>query len=161
MIRFTLIVAASALLCANAYAQRPPPFAGTYLCTVAQKAGIGRIHTESSGEPEAFIAEAGNRFRIQVAAERGGHTVREIPYDGPDRDQAEWHTANSVLHSDYYGEDGEDSTISALQDQGFLRFGFIDRRTGSLWFYHAGFEYPGGEDTNLSVRYGTCERETP
>lgn len=156
------LTAAAALSCAtSATAQRPPPFAGTYMCMAAHKAGIGRTHLEGDPGPQAFVGAAGNRFRIEVVAERDGHIVRELPYDGPDRDPSEWHTRNSVLHSDYYGEDGEDDTISAVQDQGFLRFGYVDRASGALWFYHAGFEYPGGEDTNLSIRYGTCERETP
>lgn len=151
--------AAWALMSFSAEAQTRPPFAGMYLCTVSQKAGIGRTHLENDPGPEAFVSPAGNRFRIQVVRERDGHTIREIRYSGPDRDPAEWHTPNSVLHSDYFGVDGEDDTIAALQDQGFLRFGYLNRQDGSLWFYHAGFEYPGGEDTVLSVRYGVCERE--
>lgn len=151
-------VAAAVTFCvSDALAEHP--FVGRYICTVTQKAGIGATHLESAPGPRAFIVNAGNRFRIGVSAERDGFVVRELPYDGADRDQAEWHTPNSVLHSDYYGDAGEDDNISALTDQGFLRFDWADRATGALWFYHAGFEYPGGEDANLSVRFGRCERE--
>jgi|CXWL01.1.fsa_nt_gi hypothetical protein len=153
----TAIAAAVALYATDAMAEHP--FVGQYICTVMQKAGIGGTHLEGAPTPSAFLADAGNRFRIGVIAERDGFTIRELPYNGADRDRAEWHTPNSVLHSDYYGDAGEDDTISALVDQGFLRFDSADRATGALWFYHAGFEYPGGEDTNLSVRFGRCERE--
>lgn len=156
---FAIVAVALAATFGASDAMAEHPFVGQYACTVMQKAGIGGTHLEGATTPRAFIANAGHRFRIGVFAERDGFTVRELPYDGADRDQSEWHTPNSVLHSDYYGDAGEDDNISALTDQGFLRFDWADRTTGALWFYHAGFEYPGGEDTNLSVRFGRCERE--
>ncbi len=131
---------------------------GTYLCQVTAKAGIGRTHLEGSAPPAAFVGEAGNRLRIEILAHGSGYLIRELPYTGADRDQSEWHTRNSLLHEDYLSGPDEDGYVSAHSAEGLLRFATSGPR--QLWFYHAGFEYPGGEDTNLSVRYGACERET-
>ena len=136
------------------------PAEETYLCTVEQKAGIGGVHLEGSADPTAFVAEGvGNRFKIVMtrASESGTSLlyVKEIGYSGTDRDRTEWHTVNSVLHSVSIG-DGTDFRSS--EDLGILRLTVTDPEMGRLWFYHAGFEYPGGEDVNLSVRYGQCRR---
>jgi hypothetical protein len=138
-----------------AHATPIPP--GSYLCTVDQRAGIGRTHLESHPGPEAFVdATPRYRFRISVSERGGRQRVDEAPYDGPERSNSEWHTPNSTLHAPYFGVDGD---LHATEDQGFLRLGVQNPATGRLWFYHAAFEYPGGEDTVISVRYGTCERE--
>ncbi|GEM_PF-2972942 len=130
--------------------------AGVYLCTVDQRAGIGATHLEDAAPPTAFLDPKPTvKFRIEIA--RGpGFTIKELPYDGPGASQMAWHPPNAVLHSIYRG-DGRD--FSAAEDQAFLRVG-KDRRPGVIWFWHAGFEYPGGEDTNLSVRTGACSRES-
>jgi hypothetical protein len=89
---------------------------------------------------------------MRITGEGQGFTAIETPYSGADRDPCEWHTANSVLHSAYVSEDGQD--FVATEDRAFLRITVL--RDGALRFYHSGFDYPGGEDTNLSVRWGTC-----
>lgn len=83
-----------------------------------------------------------------------GFTVTELPYTGQGASQSVWQDENAVLHSIYLG-DGY--MFTAKEDQAFLRI--AEMENGRLWFYHAGFEYPGGEDVALSVRYGTCSRE--
>ena len=82
----------------------------------------------------------------------------EIQYDGPDRDDSVWHTENSVLHGEYRG-DG--NLFVAFKDQAFFSFGKATAHKnsdGDFEFYHSGFEYPGGEDTKLSVRWGRCKK---
>lgn len=125
-----------------------------YICAVEQKAGIGAAHLEGSGTPQAFVSrETPTRFGMRITREEGrGSHAAETSYAGPDRDPYEWQTANSVLHGAYSSDDGEN--FVATEDQAFLRI--LTARNGTLRFYHAGFEYPGGEDTNLSVRWGTC-----
>ncbi len=124
-----------------------------YVCTVEQKAGIGAVHLEDAGAPEAFIeTETPTRFSIRITGEGQHFVAIETPYSGADRDRYEWHTPNTVLHSAYESDDGRD--FVAVEDQAFLRV--TTMRDGSLRFYHSGFEYPGGVDTNLSVRWGTC-----
>jgi hypothetical protein len=124
-----------------------------YVCTVEQKAGIGAVHLEGAGAPEAFIAtETPTRFSMQITGEGQRFVAIETPYSGADRDRYEWHTPNTVLHSAYESDDGRD--FVAVEDRAFLRI--TTMRDGSLRFYHSGFEYPGGEDTNLSVRGGIC-----
>ncbi|MES2001985.1 MAG: hypothetical protein V4444_06720 [Pseudomonadota bacterium] len=81
----------------------------------------------------------------------------EIAYEGPDRDRAEWEDKNSVLHSAYFGN-GTD--FYAADRPAFMtlyrtRPGHSD---GDIAFYHSGFEYPGGEDENLAVRWGRCRK---
>jgi hypothetical protein len=126
-----------------------------YVCTVEQKAGIGAVHLEGAGAPEAFIAtETPTRFAMRITGEGQHFTAIETPYSGADRDRYEWHTSNTVLHSAYESDDGQD--FVAVEDRAFLRVTAMT--DGSLRFYHAGFEYPGGEDTNLSVRWGLCAR---
>lgn len=131
--------------------------AGEYLCTVLEKAGIASIHLEGSGPPQAFIAEeTPTRFKMKIApsvvsADR--FTAVELYYDGADRDQRDWHTANSILHSEYSG-DGHN--FDAKDDQAFLSF--YGSESFGYKFYHAGFEYPGGEDVTLSVRWGGCDK---
>ena len=152
------IIALFFLTTPNAYARNLAT--GYYVCTVDQKAGVGGVHIEGAGPPSAFIARARNRFALSVTrlsppsqSNGGSYRIEEVPYSGPDRDNAEWQDSNSVLHSEYLG-DGSDFT--AAHDQGFLRLGVEDVSAGTIWFFHSGFEYPGGEDVNLSVRYGTC-----
>jgi len=126
-----------------------------YVCTVEQKAGIGAVHLEGAGAPEAFIAtETPTRFAMQITGEGQHFVAIETPYSGADRDRYEWHTSNTVLHSAYESDDGQD--FVAVEDRAFLRI--TTMTDGSLRFYHSGFEYPGGEDTNLSVRWGVCVR---
>ena len=124
-----------------------------YVCTVEQKAGIGAVHLEGAGAPEAFIAaETPTRFSMRITGEGQHFVAVETPYSGEGRDRYEWHTSNTVLHSAYDSDDGRD--FVAVEDRAFLRLTTMP--DGSLRFYHSGFEYPGGEDTNLSVRWGTC-----
>ena len=81
----------------------------------------------------------------------------EIGYDGADRDATQWQTENSILHAEYRG-DG--NSFAAIEDQAFLTFGKTRHKNsdGDFEFYHAGFEYPGGEDTMLSARWGRCKK---
>lgn len=141
-------------------AQKAIP-AGTYLCTVMSRAGIRSIHIEGSGPPKAFAADRDpTRFKMRITPNRNRtrpFRMVEIAYDGPDRDQAEWEDANSVLHSAYLGN-GTD--FYAADRPAFMtlyrtRPGHSD---GDIAFYHSGFEYPGGEDENLAVRWGRCRK---
>lgn len=129
---------------------------GNYLCTVEQKAGISVLHLEGRDEPQAFEShDAPTRFamRIEGTADGTGSEFRviELPYTEADRDPREWQTPNSVLHSEYVGEWDQ---FFASEDQAFLRVG--NNGDGTIWFYHSGFEYAGGEDASLSVRSGNC-----
>jgi hypothetical protein len=137
----------------TAHARGP---AGDYICTVEQKAGIGALHLEGSGPPRAFVAnKPRTRFAIRISpptAKERRYRMVERPYSGRDRDRHVWHTPNAVLHSAYLSADGE--AFVAVEDQAFLQLSPVS--SGSFHFYHAGFEYPGGVDANLSVRWGTC-----
>lgn len=132
---------------------------GRYLCSVLQKAGLASTHLEGDPGPAAFAEQPRTRFRMEIIAGRGGYIARELEYAGSDRDQTLWHTQNSVLHGDYHGQPGQLITLTAVEDQAFLRILPMDRAFSRLNFYHAGFEYPGDEDTALSVRFGRCDRE--
>lgn len=135
--------------------------AGVYLCTVVEKAGIAGRHSELAGPPFAQLNKgAPTRFKIQISrmpksAKR--YRLTEIPYVGSDRDQAEWEDENSVLHGLYLG-DG--SAFNAENGPAFLTLAqtHFPNSDGDLEFYHAGFEYAGGEDQHLSVRWGRCRK---
>lgn len=135
--------------------------AGVYLCTVSAKAGIGSIHIEGSGPPEAFaVNRAATRFKMRITRNRSRtkpFRMVEIAYDGSDRDQAEWEDENSVLHSAYLGN-GTD--FYAVDDPAFITLYRINpgHADGNIAFYHSGFEHPGGEDENLAVRWGRCRK---
>ena len=141
-----------------------PETVGEYLCTVAEKASIESIHLEGSGPPSA-VAERNltTRFRIDISKVQIGGQQRlrldELPFDGANRDSIEWHTANSVLHSSYLG-DGESFHTAQKDTEGFFVLGptVHSSADGDLSFYHSGFEWAGGEDTRLSVRWGRCKR---
>ena len=134
---------------------------GTYLCTVAEKAGLSERHLEGAGPPRAInYPSPMTRFRMRISPidhKKMHFSLVEIAYDGADRDDAEWHTDNSVLHGEYRG-DG--NSFTARKDQAFFAFGKTRHKNGDgdYEFYHAGFEYPGGEDTKLSVRWGRCKK---
>lgn len=134
---------------------------GTYLCTVAQKAGIASQHREGAGPPSAFRYDGPpTRFKMAISPiddVKAQFRLIELPYDGADRDQAVWQTENSVLHGEYRG-DG--NSFTASEDQAFFAFGKTHQtdNDGDYEFYQAGFEYPGGEDTNLSARWGRCKK---
>ncbi|MES2903352.1 MAG: hypothetical protein V4696_04125 [Pseudomonadota bacterium] len=135
---------------------------GTYLCTVAEKAGITSRHSELAGHPSA--AKYDNpmtRFKMVISPIKGQKLrfrLLEIEYAGPDRDDSVWHTEKSVLHGEYRGDGNR---FMASEDQAFLSFGKTTAHKnsdGDFEFYHSGFEYPGGEDTKLSVRWGRCRK---
>ena len=138
-----------------------PP--GVYLCTTQQRAGIGAIHLEQAPPPSSFKDDGKPvKFRMSIIDYAGFMPVAvkpqrivELPYDGPGRDNAVWQDEFSVLHGGYIGAGTE---FTAEKDQAFLRVGWRDGGK-SLWFWHAGFEYPGGEDVNLSARFGECVKE--
>lgn len=137
---------------------------GEYLCTVAEKASIASIHLEGAGPPVAS-SENGltTKFKIGIREHLGGGKSRlqliELPYDGPDRDRYEWHTKNSVIHTPYIG-DGANFESTDAGEEGFFVLGptIHSSADGDLAFYHSGFEWAGGEDTALSVRWGRCKR---
>jgi len=148
-----IAIALAALIAANAEAS---PASSDYACEVQQKAGIAGIHLEGSGNPKSFVdTDLPTRFRLRMTAtaNRKGYILSEQPYDGPDRDLRAYQTENTLLHSTYSG-DGVD--FRSDEDLGFMRL--VKRLDGTLWFYHAGFEYPGGEDTDLSARLGLCKQ---
>ena len=134
---------------------------GTYLCTVSEKAGIASQHREGAGPPFAMKYDPPlTRFKMQITpvnVKEFRFRLAELHYEGEDRDGAEWHTENSVLHGEYQG-DG--NSFTASKDQAFFAFGKTDHKNsdGDFEFYHAGFEYPGGEDTKLSTRWGRCKK---
>jgi hypothetical protein len=130
---------------------------GSYLCTVEQIAGIGTSHLEGAPPPSAFAGAERYRFRLTVTAEPtpGRFRVVEAPYDGPDASRAQWEDDNSTLHAPYVG-DGRAFTAEGAP--GILSFG-RDGWGEALQFYHAGYQYAGGEDESLSVRWGRCARE--
>jgi hypothetical protein len=132
---------------------------GIYLCTVAQKAGLASVHLEGAGPPSAFARKgSATKFKMQISADAKRpkqFQLKEIAYDGPDRDQAEWEDTNSVLHSNYAG-DG--NLFRAVDGPDFFVMARRADQDGNLEFYHSGFEHPGGEETNLSVRWGQCKK---
>ena len=133
--------------------------AGVYLCTVAQKAGLARIHLEGAGGPSGFIEDkVPTRFKMRITPvpkRPKRFRLVEIAYDGADRDPYEWEDENSVLHSTYLG-DG--SRFHAVDSEAFFVMARSPDEVGDFEFYHAGFEHPGGEETNLSVRWGKCRK---
>lgn len=137
------------------------PSAGDYRCTVAEKASIESNHTEGSPPPVAVIEQRlPTRFLIRIAAgPDNALLLTELPYDGADRDQREWHTPSSVIHGTYSwsgdsfrsDEDGEEAFFA-------LHPTVHSNADGDLSFYHSGFEWAGGEDTYLSIRWGRCRK---
>lgn len=157
-----LFVGFAAFGLAGCAAQAQDTTNGDYLCTVAEKAGIASIHLEGASPPEAYVEEdLPTRFLIRIADSdnaAGAHSLVELPYGGPDLDQRDYGTPFSVIHETYYGDGVE---FAALQAPSYFSLfetvhGNAD---GDLAFYHLGFEYPGGEDTELAVRWGRCRRE--
>ena len=152
--RLVSLVAAGAFLVATIGTAVADPPVGRFVCTVEQKAGIGGVHLENAPPPSAFVAPHDHyRFAISIERASSRYRVTEAPYAGRDRDPSEWDTPNSVLRAPY---DGDGSAFTESEDQGFLTLGSLDPVTGGFWFYLAAYEYPGGEDTNLAVRFGHC-----
>ncbi|MEJ0058207.1 MAG: hypothetical protein WDM79_00760 [Terricaulis sp.] len=129
--------------------------AGTYLCTTEQRASIGTTHLEGAGPPEASASTPRYRFRLHVTEHAGSYRVVEVPYEGPDQSPFQWEDDNSTLHSAYVG-DGR--AFHSEDGPGFLNFN-SDAWGPALQFHHAGYEYAGGEDRQLSVRWGRCVAE--
>ena len=149
-------VALAALITAVAHAESVP--AGSYTCSVEQRAGIGATHLGGDSGPQAFVdAEPAYRFRITLSDGSEGQRVVEAPYDGPGRSRMEWHTPNSTLHAPYV-RDGNVFRATG-GEVGFLQLSSQGEPSGRIRFYLSAFEYPGGEDKVLAVRYGHCERE--
>ena len=148
---FVIIIAAFALA-GPAAAQSVQ--AGAYLCSVEQYAGVGSTHLEGAGPPEAFASSEVYRFRISATQESDGRLrIVETPYNGPQRSAMQWEDDNSTLHAAYIG-DGR--AFEAEEGPGFMSFG---RDGGGLQFYHSGFQYAGGDDESVAVRWGRCTRE--
>ncbi len=158
--KFALLIGAVAIAHAN-MASAKYDNSGTYLCTVSAKAGIAGLHLERAGPPSAWKYEGpATRFKMQITPidlKAFKFSLKELEYTGEDRDPGEWQDENSVLHGEYQG-DG--NSFVALEDQAFFSFGTTRHKNsdGDFEFYHSGFEYPGGEDTNLSVRWGRCKK---
>ena len=138
-----------------------PDLVGDYLCTVAEKASIEGNHTEYSPPPKAVIEDRlPTRFRIRIAnEERQGLRVIELPYQGADRDGTEWHTENSVIHSPY-SWNGTSFSSTEKGSEAFFVLGPTVHSSddGNLAFHHSGFEWAGGEDNFLSIRWGRCRK---
>lgn len=130
---------------------------GIYLCTTDERAAIASQHREGAGPPSARVDDRPPTiFKMQITPthnEPKQYQVVEIAHEGPARDMAVWQDENSVLHSTYIG-DG--SVFHAVDGPAFLTLG--RRNPGDLNFYHAGFEDPGGVDTQLAIRWGRCRR---
>lgn len=137
------------------HAEAESSITGTYSCTVFEKAGIASTHLENSAPPEAFAEhDVRSTFAIEIQETESvalPYLVIETLDRGKNPDRTEYDSEFSLLHSPYHG-DG--ANFTAKEDQGFLRLFF--RLDGNLSFYHAGFEYPGGVDVRLSVRFGEC-----
>lgn len=155
MRRLSLYLFALIGACLIGNAQAGITIVGEYACAVHEKAGIASIHLEDSGPPAAYLEhEIQSTFGMKIEAtldERLPYKATETTDRGNNPDGMEYHTQFSVLHSAYLGNG---SNFGAAEDQAFLRI--YNRKDGGLYFYHAGFEYPGGEDVRLSVRYGEC-----
>ena len=148
-----ILLAAVAWMCVAGSAVAQSVQAGSYLCTVEQMAAIGSTHLQGAGPPEVFTDSEVYRFRLRVTTEGDGRLrIVEAPYDGPDRSRYQWEDANSTLHSAYIG-DGQ--AFEAEDGPGFLNFR-RDRWGDGLQFYHSGFQYGGGEDESVAVRWGRC-----
>lgn len=152
----TALVATVLLIGAAAAQQRGRVAPGYYLCTVEAKASIGSTHLENAPPPDARVEETPRyRFRLLVSAEGDRLRVTEAPYDGPERSLWQWEDDNSTLHAAYIGNG---AAFVAEGAPGILNFG-RDRWGDALQFYHAGFEYGGGEDEQMSIRWGRCAPE--
>ncbi len=148
-----LLVVVFAWTCFAASAAAQSVQGGSYLCTVEQMTAIGSTHLEGAGPPEVFSDTELYRFRIRVTADQDGRLrIVEAPYDGPNRSRYEWEEENSTLHDAYIG-DGR--AFEAEEGLGFLSFG-RDRWGVGVQFYHSGFQYGGGEDESVAVRWGRC-----
>lgn len=149
------VLSIAMLLTLSAYAEAEQDIAGEYACTVLQKAGIASIHLEGADLPKAYLEEGiRSTFGIKIDHVEGDSTaylVKETADSGDNPDRMDYGTQFTVLHSAYYGNGFE---FKAGEDQGFLRL--HHRQDGGLYFYHAGFEYPGGVDVRLSARFGEC-----
>ncbi len=153
-IQIASLAAAGAFFCTSASAE--PDISGAYNCTIHQQTGISSIHLEGAAPPKAYEQpDVNTTFGMRIDTSPDGKNpfvVSETEDRGENPDRTQYHTNYSLLHSAYYG-DGYDFT--AAEDQAFLRL--HHQKNGSIFFYHAGFEYPGGEDVRLSVRFGECE----
>lgn len=126
---------------------------GEYLCRVDKSVGVRGQHMEGEQSLRTFEKETATRFKIQIVMNHAKkYVLEEVAYEGQDRDRTQWHTEDSVLHGTYVG-DGFDYRSDS--DLAFLRFGSVASE-GRVTFLHSGFEYPGGEDVSLTVRFGTC-----
>ncbi|MEP0190586.1 MAG: hypothetical protein ABJP70_08185 [Erythrobacter sp.] len=136
---------------------------GHYLCTVAEKASIESLHLEGSAPPNAVSqSNVGTKFRIHIFEhdddQGNGQKLIELPYDGPGRDPTLWQTQNSVLHSPYAGVDGSFQSTDAETKGVFILAPTVHSGAdGELSFHHSGFEWLGGEDNFLSIRWGRCK----
>jgi hypothetical protein len=155
--RRLLIAVAAVAFATEATAESVQP--GFYICSVEQLASINSAHLEDADPPRAGAGAGRYRFRISVRAERDGEglIVEEAPYNGPDRSLSVWEDDNSTLHAPYVGSDYRFDALG--ETPGFLRFTRDLRWGDDLQFYHAGFEFAGGEDMHLSVRWGRCTPE--
>lgn len=135
---------------------------GDYICTVTEKASIASIHLEDAGPPKAIVDDQlPTRFKLRIARSgQFGDKFRliEVPYNGDDRDLTDWHTTNSVLHGPYVGN-GKSFLGTGDNANAFFVLGptIHSNDDGVLAFYHSGFEWAGGEDTKLSIRWGRCK----
>jgi hypothetical protein len=130
---------------------------GIYLCATEQRAAIKSDHRPGSGDPVAVADKSPlTRFKMEITRRNNPsqpYQAVELPYDGPDRDHRQWQDENSVLHSAYTGDT---DLLQAVSGPAF--FSIYGGLRNEFKFYHAGFEYPGGEDTQFAVRWGRCKK---
>ncbi|VWX60994.1 hypothetical protein [Sphingorhabdus sp. 109] len=157
----TSAVAFAMALTVTAPMNAQPDLVGNYLCTIVEKASIATTHLEGAPPPKAFIDDQlPTRFGLRITSDDENpatYKMAEIRYQGPDLDPIEWHTENSVLHSVYVG-DGV--TFKASDSEAFVTFHATvhSNEDGDFSFHHAGFEWAGGEDGHLSIRWGRCKK---
>jgi hypothetical protein len=147
--RIALLIGITPLASVNA-ASDQPGISGIYLCKSLERAAITSNHFDRVS-PKAHVDERGPiGFRMQITStESDKYRIIGLPYDGPDRELQE---GAGVLQSAYIG-DG--SVFRALEGPGFLT---LKGGEGHYEFYQAGLESPGGEDTQVAVRWGRCNR---
>lgn len=155
--RFAAITVAFSLFVAEASAQLVG--SGSYICSVEQLASISSTHLEDADPPVASVDTDRYRFRITISTERDTDRliVEEAPYTGPDRSLVQWEDDNSTLHAPYAGDGYRFDAIGDMP--GFLRFTRDPRWGDDLQFYQSSFQYAGGEDIHLNVRWGRCQPE--
>lgn len=127
---------------------------GDYDCRVLSETILASIHLENSGPPQASSTnEPGNYFGIQIDQNDFGVTrisETETSQRPINQQDLEFGIMPSVLMEPYL-YDGTDFRAPERVD--FMQFYGSGTQ---FYFWQSGYQYPGGEDTQLVTRYGEC-----